>query len=98
MSGLKEFVETNVKVITTDGRFFIGLLEGYDQKVNIILSNSKERIFSIDEPTQDIIVGACIIRGDEVVSIFDYDMDEDSKVDYSKIYAGKLKDTKNSLV
>jgi len=45
-SPIDSFIGKNIQVITSDGRVFIGLLEGIDQTLNAILSNCEERIFS----------------------------------------------------
>ncbi|VEU21711.1 DEKNAAC102233 [Brettanomyces naardenensis] len=98
MSTLKPFLNEKVKVLTADGRLLLGVLEGFDRTTNLVLSSAKERIFSIDEPTKDISMGLCIVRGNEVVSISDYDEQVEDSTDYSKIFAEKLKDTRNSLI
>lgn len=91
------FIE-NVKVITVDGRLFLGMLEGFDNNTNIVISSAKERVFFKDRPTEDMEMGLCIVRGNEVVAICDYDEEEEAVTDYTNIHAEKLKDTKNSLM
>ncbi|GMG20081.1 unnamed protein product [Ambrosiozyma monospora] len=97
MSSLKAFLNQNVKVITSDGRLFLGTLEGFDQTTNVVLSNALERAFYPDEPKRDLELGAFIIRGDNVVCLGPYDEDEENNIDYSTVFADKLKSTKNAL-
>ncbi len=87
-----------MKVITTDGRLFIGTLEGYDQTINLVLSATIERLFHPDEPKTDISLGALCLRGDQVVCVGLVDEEAETIVDYSKVFAEKLKSTKNPLV
>lgn len=98
MSSLKILLEKHVKVITVDGRLLLGTLEGFDNTTNIVLSGTRERIFSLDDQTEEIPLGGCIVRGNEVVCIADYDEDQEASIDYTAIHAAKLKDTKNSLL
>lgn len=88
----------NVKIITVDGRLFLGTLEGFDNNTNLVISSAKERVFFKDRPTEDMEMGLCIVRGNEVVAICDYDEEEEAETDYTKIHAEQLKDTKNSLI
>lgn len=41
---------------------------GFDQTTNIILADSIERIFSVDEPVIEEPLGVEIVRGDNIVS------------------------------
>lgn len=42
------------------------MLKGIDQNINIILDDSKERIFSTIDGTKTDVVGGCLIRGDDM--------------------------------
>ncbi|KAG7865853.1 hypothetical protein KL918_004332 [Ogataea parapolymorpha] len=110
MSALKSFLDgelagkhleltktEKVKVVTSDGRLFIGVLEGFDQSSNIVLSKSFERIFSPTEPTKDLELGSYLIRGEQIVIVGMLDDEEESQTDYDKIHGFQLKDTKNAL-
>jgi U6 snRNA-associated Sm-like protein LSm8 len=44
--------------------FFKGVLSGYDQKSNIVLSDSKERVYSMDEGVEEIPLGLYLVKGD----------------------------------
>ena len=97
MSGLREFVGSSVKILTSDGRLFVGNLEGYDQNTNVVLTMSKERAFSSKASTQEKNIGGVVIRGDDVICIGSYDREIEKSTDYTKIFAEELKDTKNPL-
>ncbi|GME67616.1 unnamed protein product [[Candida] boidinii] len=98
MSSLKEFLYQKVKVITGDGRLFIGKLEGFDQSINLILSSTIERIFDPVDETLDIELGLYIIRGDSVVCVGSIDEELENEIDWSSVRGAKLKNTKNALV
>ena len=40
------------------------MLAGYDQKSNVVLSDSKERVYSIDEGVEEIPLGLYLVKGD----------------------------------
>lgn len=41
-----------------------GILAGYDQKSNVVLSDSKERAYSSDEGVEEISLGLYLVKGD----------------------------------
>ena len=43
-----------------------GELKGFDQTTNIILSGSVERVFSLDEPVEEVQLGLYLVRGDNM--------------------------------
>ena len=43
-----------------------GTLAGYDQKSNVVLSDSKERVYSTDEPVEEIPLGLYLVKGDQM--------------------------------
>jgi LSM domain len=50
-----------------DAFFFCGeqgVLAGYDQKSNVVLSDSKERVYSIDEGVEEVPLGLYLVKGD----------------------------------
>ncbi|CCG24298.1 hypothetical protein CORT_0F00690 [Candida orthopsilosis Co 90-125] len=101
MSELAPFVGKKVHVITTDARFFEGVLEGFDKNTNIILSNSIERIIystqEIDETNEEIPSGVNIMRGNEIVCIGEIDDNLYAKVNWLEMRGSPLKTTKNPL-
>jgi U6 snRNA-associated Sm-like protein LSm8 len=66
MSQLQSFVNHTIQVLTADGRIIIGILKGFDQTTNLILSQSKERVFSSTEDVQELQLGLYLIRGDNM--------------------------------
>ncbi|RLV85598.1 U6 snRNA-associated Sm-like protein LSm8 [Meyerozyma sp. JA9] len=83
-----------VRVITTDARLFEGILEGFDNSTNIILSSCYEHIIYEDEKeeNQSIPLGVYFMRGGNVVCIGE----TSGEVDFSKMKR-TLKGTKNPL-
>ena len=43
-----------------------GTLAGYDQKSNVVLSDSMERVYSTDEPVEEIPLGLYLVKGDQM--------------------------------
>ncbi|KAI5949091.1 lsm8 [Candida theae] len=101
MSELASFVGKKVHVITTDARFFEGVLEGFDKNTNIILSNSIERIIypahESDETNEAIPSGVNILRGNEIVCIGEIDDVLHAKINWLEMKGSPLKTTKNPL-
>lgn len=95
MSLLKEFVGNYVKILTIDGSLYVGNLEGCDQNTNIILTQAKERIFSPDNAVKEKASGGVVIRGDDIICIGTFDQETEKLTDYTKIFAEKIKDSKN---
>jgi small nuclear ribonucleoprotein (snRNP)-like protein len=50
-----------------------GVLAGFDQKSNIVLADSKERVYSIDEGVEEIPLGLYLVKGEMmfVPTLFD---------------------------
>lgn len=44
-----------------------GSLEGFDQTTNVILSDSTERVYSMDEGVEEVPLGLYVVRGDNIV-------------------------------
>jgi len=53
-----------VLLILQDGRAIVGVLAGYDQKSNVVLSDSKERIYSMDDGVEEVELGLYLVKGD----------------------------------
>lgn len=64
-----------VMIITCDSRIIIGKLIGYDHVQNLILNDTYEIIYSINNDVEYILLGLYLIRGDNVCIIGDYDKD-----------------------
>mmetsp|Transcript_23897 Transcript_23897/g.34278 ORF Transcript_23897/g.34278 Transcript_23897/m.34278 type:complete len:100 (-) Transcript_23897:256-555(-) len=90
-SCIEEWLSKIVGVITCDGRVIVGELRGYDQLQNLILCNSHERVFSTDAPVELVPLGLYVIRGDNIVLIYEIDENLDSKLDLNTLRAKPLK-------
>ena len=91
MALLEDFVSAKTTVLTCDGRVFIGMLQGFDQATNVILTQCEEREFSKDDAPQTHYYGLYVIRGDNIAVIGEIDEDVDKQVDYETIRADPLK-------
>lgn len=80
-----------VNVITSDGKVLVGTLKGIDNGLNIILDDSHERVFSMEQGVEKHQLGLCLIRGENVAVIGELDRDEDLKQDLSDCKAKPLK-------
>ena len=41
-------------------------MAGYDQKSNVVLSDTKERVYSVDEGVEEIPLGLYLVKGDQM--------------------------------
>jgi U6 snRNA-associated Sm-like protein LSm1 len=54
-------------VLTNDGRIFTGVLKSFDQRLNIILADCFENVYSGKEvPVEKEEMGVYFIRGDNI--------------------------------
>ncbi|KAI0069602.1 Sm-like ribonucleoprotein [Panus rudis PR-1116 ss-1] len=90
MASLQGYVDHRVLLILQDGRAIVGMFAGYDQKSNVVLSDSKERVYSIDEGVEEIPLGLYLVKGDQIVLIGEIDEAVDQSVDLSSIRAEPL--------
>jgi len=90
MSSLQGYVDRRVLLILQDGRAIIGTMAGFDQKSNVVLSDSKERVYSIDEGVEEIPLGLYLVKGDMVVLIGEIDDALDQAIDLATIRAEPL--------
>jgi len=79
-----------VLLILQDGRTIIGTLSGFDQRSNIILSNSTERVYSADEAVEEVPLGLYLVKGDMIMVIGEIDAEKDATIDLSTIRADPL--------
>lgn len=84
-----------VRVITTDGRLFEGILESFDHSTNIIISNTLELLVYPDGENQIIPLGVYLLRGGNVVCIGE--VDTSIETDWMAVHGCQLKSTKNPL-
>ncbi|KAJ3513173.1 hypothetical protein NMY22_g15119 [Coprinellus aureogranulatus] len=90
MSSLQGYVDRRVELILQDGRVIIGVLAGFDQKSNVVLSDSKERVYSMDEGVEEIPLGLYLVKGDMIILIGELDEAIDQSTDLSTIRAEPL--------
>ncbi|KAH9941721.1 LSM-domain-containing protein [Epithele typhae] len=90
MAGLQSYVDHRVLLILQDGRAIVGMMAGFDQKSNVVLSDSKERVYSMDEGVEEIPLGLYLVKGDQIVLIGEIDDATDNAVDLSAIRAEPL--------
>ncbi|MBW0467397.1 hypothetical protein O181_007112 [Austropuccinia psidii MF-1] len=89
-SKIADYLDKRVLVITQDGRTISGELKGFDQTTNIILSDSIERVYSSEEPMEEVPLGLYIVRGDHISIIGELDIEADQKIDWGSIRAEPL--------
>lgn len=65
-------------------------MKGFDQTVNIILSNSHERVYSSSSGVEQVQLGLYIIRGDNIAVIGEVDEELDSEINLNDIRAEPL--------
>jgi len=68
----------------------VGIMAGYDQKSNVVLSDSKERVYSTEEGVEEIPLGLYLVKGDQIVLIGEIDQAIDESADLSAIRAEPL--------
>jgi U6 snRNA-associated Sm-like protein LSm8 len=88
---VEKLVGKTVNVITNEGRNFIGNLTCFDQKMNIILTECEERIYSQTKEVEVESFGSYFIRGDNIAIIGEIDPTLEQNIDYKKIKAPALK-------
>ncbi|KAJ7359361.1 hypothetical protein DFH08DRAFT_686253 [Mycena albidolilacea] len=87
MSSLQGYVDRRVILILQDGRVIVGVMAGFDQKSNVVLSDSKERIYSMDAGVEEVPLGLYLVKGDMIVLIGELDDAVDTAVDLETIHA-----------
>ncbi|KAH8987842.1 Sm-like ribonucleoprotein [Lactarius akahatsu] len=90
MSSLQGYVDRRVLLVLQDGRSIVGVLSGYDQKSNVVLSDSKERVYSMDEGVEEIPLGLYLVKGDMIILIGEIDEERDGLIDLSTIRADPI--------
>jgi U6 snRNA-associated Sm-like protein LSm8 len=68
-STLSEWTTKQITILTCDGRLITGILLGYDQLQNLILSKSYEMVYSMDSPPEKVELGLSVVRGDNVAVV-----------------------------
>ncbi|KIM47043.1 hypothetical protein M413DRAFT_63963 [Hebeloma cylindrosporum] len=87
MSSLQGYVDRRVLLVLQDGRAIVGVLAGFDQKSNIVLADSKERVYSIDEGVEEIPLGLYLVKGEMICLVGEIDEEIDKSADLATIRA-----------
>ncbi|KZS96297.1 LSM-domain-containing protein [Sistotremastrum niveocremeum HHB9708] len=90
MSSLQGYVDHKVLLILQDGRAIVGTLAGFDQRSNVVLSDSKERVFSLEEGVEEVPLGLYLVKGDMIALVGEVDAAIDESVDLSTIRADPI--------
>lgn len=90
MSEVAKWVGLRVSITTADGRHLTGVLRGVDQLLNVVLQDTVETIYSLDEAPQEDQCGDYVIRGDDIVAIGTVDTAREASTDISAIRFGGL--------
>ena len=77
-------------IITNDGRTLLGILHGFDQLQNVILTNSCERIYSMDQDVAVVELGLYLLRGDNIAIVGEVDDILDDAQDLTTIRANPI--------
>merc|ERR1711879_546194 len=88
---LDTLVDQQISVVTNDGRLFVGVLRGFDQTSNVVLSDCQERVFDTEKGVEQVVLGLYVIRGDNISVVGEVDEEIDSRIALSNIRAAPLK-------
>ncbi|KAF9051354.1 hypothetical protein BJ165DRAFT_1524299 [Panaeolus papilionaceus] len=87
MASLQGYVDRRVLLVLQDGRSIVGVLAGFDQKSNVVLADSKERVYSMDEGVEEVPLGLYLVKGELICLIGEIDEEIDKSTDLSTIHA-----------
>ncbi|AET41208.1 U4/U6-U5 snRNP complex subunit LSM8 Ecym_7382 [Eremothecium cymbalariae DBVPG len=87
---LKDFLNRQIVVITTEGDCFTATLEGYDKTTNLLLSNVKERL------TGSKVAGSYLLQGSQIVCCGPLEGSEEIGQEHLREMV-QLKNTKNMV-
>ncbi|ODN76806.1 hypothetical protein L202_05408 [Cryptococcus amylolentus CBS 6039] len=90
MASVESYVDHTVQVILQDGRIIVGKLKGSDVYTNLILADSVEREYSVDQGVEMVPLGLYVIKGDNVALVAEVDEEKDSTINYTEIRAEPL--------
>ncbi|XP_075257589.1 U6 snRNA-associated Sm-like protein LSm8 isoform X1 [Convolutriloba macropyga] len=89
-SALDVMVNCTVCIVTCDGRTILGTLSGFDQTINLILKQCRERVYSPEAGVEEVELGLYIVRGDNVAVIGEIDEEIDQSLALADIKAQPL--------
>lgn len=87
---LADFLNCKVSIITQEGRYICGILQGTDHVSNALLFQAKEYRFAIDTEPTIINLGVYLIRSDSIAVVGLVDENKERSIDYSLIRAEAL--------
>ncbi|KAF8725119.1 hypothetical protein AX14_008321 [Amanita brunnescens Koide BX004] len=87
MASLQGYVDRRIFLVLQDGRAIVGKMAGYDQRSNIVISECKERVYSMEDGVEEIPLGLYLVKGDMIILIGEIDDAIDQSVDLSTIRA-----------
>ncbi|KAG2379241.1 hypothetical protein C9374_007380 [Naegleria lovaniensis] len=73
MDQLAKYLNNTVAVVTVDGRYIMGVLEGSDQHTNLIIRDCTENKYDPEQGVVQERLGLQILRGNNVVFIGEID-------------------------
>ncbi|KTW28559.1 hypothetical protein T552_01820 [Pneumocystis carinii B80] len=94
MSALQAFVNQQVVIITSDGRVLTGYLTGFDQTINLILSQVDEKLFSMEGTQITKVDGVYLVRGDNIAIVGLIDHEIHDQIDWTQVKAEGIKPTR----
>jgi len=83
-ASLVEEVDKKLMVVLRDGRRLVGILRTFDQFANIVLEDTKERIY-LEDKYGEKNIGLYLIRGENVVLLGEMDPEKDDIVTKTKL-------------
>jgi len=84
MASLNGYVNQRVLLILQDGRIIVGTLQGFDNRADIVLSNSVERVYSPEEGVEEVPLGLYLVKGDMILLVGELDTELDAAMDLSQ--------------
>mmetsp|Transcript_20103 Transcript_20103/g.50930 ORF Transcript_20103/g.50930 Transcript_20103/m.50930 type:complete len:97 (-) Transcript_20103:130-420(-) len=88
---LKDLVGKRISIIGNDGRNYVGMLKGLDQKTNLVLEDCTERVFAEDAGCRVVPIGVFLVRGDNVAIVGEVDAEKDEQLDLAAVRAAPMK-------
>jgi U6 snRNA-associated Sm-like protein LSm8 len=97
MSNLEAMMNKRVQVVTMDGRVIQGTLSGADHLTNIVIEDTHEIIFSLNQ-TSITPLGVYLLRGDSLLMVSEIDTDKEERIDWEGVRCEPLKAMHQGLV
>ncbi|KAF2435266.1 splicing factor [Tothia fuscella] len=95
---LKDYVNSLIRVITTDGRTLQGTLLAIDNQTNLILTDTIERTIQehdSDAPNEIRELGILLLRGDLVLICGEVDEEMDDEINWMAVKGDTIGSTKH---